>query len=89
MMGQVVLEPSLEILTVRSAVAFLKLLLRQFEDIALERYASGARECPCQKGGETAQRITQLCGKLSEELRRYERYERICEGIDAENEEIP
>jgi len=89
MMGQVVIEPSLEILTARSALAFLQLLVRQFEDIALERYEPGARECPCQKGAEAAQNITELGGQLTEELRRYERYERICERIDVEDEQIP
>lgn len=81
-MGTLVVEPSLEVLTVRAAIAFAKLLTYQFEEIALERYGPGPPECPCQKRAESAQRITELCTKLVEELKRCERYEKICQNIE-------
>jgi hypothetical protein len=82
------IEPTPEILAARVARALAELLIFDFEGIALERYVSDAPDCPCQRGAETAQRIAELCKKLVLELDRYERYENICQNIEADAEDF-
>lgn len=85
-MGRIAIAPAPEVLAARAARALAELLISDFEGIALERYIPDGPDCPCQRGAQTAQRITQLCQKLVEELNRYERYENICQKIENDGE---
>ena len=88
MMDGSVTDPNREIFALHAGIALAELLVREFEEIAVERHLPGAPECPCQKGARSAQRITELCGRLIEELRRYERYEEICQSIEVDTDSL-
>jgi hypothetical protein len=88
-MDAFVAEPNREIFALRAGIAFAELLVREFEEIALERHLPGDPECPCQKGARSAQRITEICARLIEELRRYERYKQICQSIEVDTDSVP
>lgn len=88
-MATITIAPSRETLTTRAAIAFLELLEDHFDDIALDRYGPGPPECPCQRRAESARHIAQLCRKLTEELRTCERYERICQDIEYDEQDRP
>lgn len=78
-----------EILFGRLGVAVANILARTFDEIFLERMDHAASDhcCPYQRSAEVANRIVVLCRRLTEEIRRYERYDKLCREAEEDQEE--
>ena len=80
-------EPQ-EILLGRMAIAVANLLERTFDEILLDRmdHTASDHRCPYQRSAEVANRIVLLCRRLTEEIRHYDRYVRMCREAEEDQE---
>lgn len=78
-----------EILLGRVAIAVANLLERTFDEILLDRMDHVASDhcCPYQKTAEAANRIVLLSRRLTDEIQRYDRYDRMCSEAEEDQEE--
>ncbi len=69
-----------EILFGHVEIAVANIVARDFDEIFLERMDHAASDhcCPYQRSAEVANRIFVLCRRLTEEICRYERYDKLC-----------
>ncbi len=79
-------DPPRECLLGRVVIAVADLLAHDFEVILVERadHAAGEQACPLGQSAEAAHRITTLCRQLREQLKRYERFDRMCRDAEAD-----
>ena len=78
-----------EVVFGRVAIAVAEMLERDMDEVLLERIdgAGSDRSCPYRKSAAVANRISILCRRLSEEIQRYERYDRLCRDAEEDQEE--
>jgi hypothetical protein len=80
-------EPQ-EILLGHLGIAVAGILGCTFDEILLDRMDHAASDhcCPYQRTIEAANRIVLLCRRLTEEIQRYERYDRMCGEAEKDQE---
>jgi len=80
-------EPQ-ETLLGRLGIAVANILERSFDEILLDRMDHAASDhcCPYQRTAEAANRIVLLCRRLTEEIQRYECYDKMCREAEEDQE---
>jgi hypothetical protein len=84
-------EPTRERLLGRLAIALSEVLVREFEEIVVERadHAAAPEACPLGQSAEAAQRISLLCRQLRIQAERFERFDRMCDEAEVDRQPEP